>query len=102
MFLEGLLAAERNSGEHHLGTLTTRTWLAHLYWRQERYSDALRLYGRISSKSEIMNNRKARMGNIRIAVGGMSMFTVYFTCCIRFKSDIFFVQEFQLRENYTF
>lgn len=40
IFLDGLPVAEGNLGEHHLGTLTARTGLAHLDWRQGRYSHA--------------------------------------------------------------
>jgi tetratricopeptide (TPR) repeat protein len=40
LFLEGLPCAERNLGATHLGTLTGRSWHAHLYWRQGKYAEA--------------------------------------------------------------
>ncbi|KID95866.1 tetratricopeptide repeat domain-containing protein, partial [Metarhizium majus ARSEF 297] len=56
--LEGLPAAERNSGEHHLGTLTARTWLAHLYWRQGRYSDAEAIWEDIIQKRNYEQSKR--------------------------------------------
>lgn len=59
LFLEGLPAAERNLGEHHLGTLTARTWLGHLYWRQGRYSEAQVIWEDVIQKQNYELSKRA-------------------------------------------
>lgn len=59
IFLEGLPTAERNLGEHHLGTLTARTWLGHLYWRQGRYSEAASIWEDVIKKSNYEQSKRA-------------------------------------------
>ncbi|KAL3460319.1 tetratricopeptide repeat domain-containing protein [Aspergillus heterothallicus] len=44
LFLEGLPCAERNLGATRLGTLTGRSWYAHLLWRQGRYTEAKNIW----------------------------------------------------------
>ncbi|KAK2748973.1 hypothetical protein FQN57_007256 [Myotisia sp. PD_48] len=59
IFLEGLPAAERNLGEYHLGTLTGRTWLGHLYWRQGRYSEAATVWEDVIEKRNYELSKRA-------------------------------------------
>ncbi|KAL2699846.1 hypothetical protein AAEP93_009821 [Penicillium crustosum] len=63
IFLEGLPIAKRNLGENHLGTLTARTWLGHLYWRQERYSEAQEIWEDIITKQTFEQTKRADGGH---------------------------------------
>lgn len=99
--LEGLPAAERNSGEHHLGTLTARTWLAHLYWRQGRYSDAEAIWEDIIQKRNYEQSKRTDgelTDRSRWDVHVHSLFYLLYPIQIGY----YFVQETQLRRNYTF
>ncbi|KAM3431252.1 hypothetical protein MY4824_007259 [Beauveria thailandica] len=58
IFLEGLPAAERNLGKSHLGTLTARIWLAHLYWRQGRYSEAADIWEHVIEKRNFQQSKR--------------------------------------------
>ncbi|KAL4971289.1 tetratricopeptide repeat domain-containing protein [Aspergillus desertorum] len=57
--LDGLPVAERNLGETHLGTLTGRTWLAHLYWRQGRYLEAQTILEDVVKKQNYVESKRA-------------------------------------------
>ncbi|RAK79532.1 tetratricopeptide repeat domain-containing protein [Aspergillus fijiensis CBS 313.89] len=59
LFLDGLPVAERNLGPNHLGTLAARTWLGHLYWRQERHSEAQAIWIDVISKQRYEQSRRA-------------------------------------------
>ncbi|PYH87100.1 hypothetical protein BO82DRAFT_271769, partial [Aspergillus uvarum CBS 121591] len=59
LFLEGLPVAERNLGPNHLGTLAARTWLGHLYWRQERHSEAQAIWIDVISKQRYEPSKRA-------------------------------------------
>ncbi|OQE24853.1 hypothetical protein PENFLA_c009G08522 [Penicillium flavigenum] len=63
IFLEGLPIAKRNLGENHLGTLTARTWLGHLYWRQERYSEAQAIWEDIVTKQTFEQTKRPDGGH---------------------------------------
>ncbi|KXG49652.1 Tetratricopeptide-like helical [Penicillium griseofulvum] len=63
IFLEGLPVAERNLGENHLGTITARTWLGHLYWRQERYLEAQAIWEDIITKQKFEQTKRADGGH---------------------------------------
>lgn len=58
IFLEGLPAAERNLGDSHLGTLTARVWLAHLYWRQGKYSKAATIWEDVIEKRNFQQSKR--------------------------------------------
>ncbi|PMB73412.1 Kinesin light chain [Beauveria bassiana] len=58
IFLEGLPAAERNLGKSHLGTLTARIWLAHLYWRQGRYWEAADIWEDVIEKRNFQQSKR--------------------------------------------
>ncbi|KAM3562339.1 hypothetical protein ARSEF4850_002820 [Beauveria asiatica] len=58
IFLEGLPAAERNLGKSHLGTLTARIWLAHLYWRQGPYSEAADIWEHVIEKRNFQQSKR--------------------------------------------
>ncbi|KAK3180120.1 hypothetical protein K4F52_008521 [Lecanicillium sp. MT-2017a] len=59
IFQEGIPVAQRNLGEHHLGTLTARTWHAHLYWRQGRYSEAATIWEDVIKKAHYEPSKRA-------------------------------------------
>ncbi|XWX00934.1 hypothetical protein V2A60_008957 [Cordyceps javanica] len=58
IFLEGLPAAERNLGKSHLGTITGRIWLAHLYWRQGRYAEAGAIWEDVIEKRNFQQSKR--------------------------------------------
>ncbi|RAH80854.1 hypothetical protein BO86DRAFT_400523 [Aspergillus japonicus CBS 114.51] len=51
--------AERNLGPNHLGTLAARTWLGHLYWRQERHAEAQAIWVDVVSKQRYEQSKRA-------------------------------------------
>ncbi|TQV91394.1 tetratricopeptide repeat domain-containing protein [Cordyceps javanica] len=58
IFLEGLPTAERNLGKSHLGTITGRIWLAHLYWRQGRYAEAGAIWEDVIEKRNFQQSKR--------------------------------------------
>lgn len=58
IFLQGIPVAERDLGERHLGTLTARIWLAHLYWREARYSEAVTILENVIDKENFIPSKR--------------------------------------------